>query len=369
MSKQIELEVVTNDKLHGVEHPVRLIPAFLRYIPVFNELLYNLLIIRLLKNDIEADFIYQRFSAESFCGARLSKIQKLPFVLEFNSSEVWKLKNWSQSRNPLKNALKTFVQLPITRRVERYNLQQATLIVVVSDSLRENLIAEGISSTKILVNPNGVDVKKFDEANPSIWKEKFDLSNQFVFGFIGTFGKWHGVLEMGKAIVQFYDQHPELVSKVKFLVIGDGKLFSKFKDIISSSQYSDQVICTGSVHQQESPALLKCCDAFLSPHIKNPDGTKFFGSPTKLFEYMACAKPIIASDLDQIGEILTHKETGWMCTPDDIEDLSDAMYQVYEDENLQDRLGKNARELVEESYSWDSHVSQILKRIEIRNQS
>jgi glycosyltransferase involved in cell wall biosynthesis len=367
MSKQIELEVVTNDKLHGVEHPVRLIPAFLRYIPVFNELLYNLLIVRLLKNDIEADFIYQRYSGESFCGARLSKIQKLPFVLEFNSSEVWKLKNWSQSRNPLKNALKTFVQLPITKRIERYNLQQASLIVVVSDSLRENLIAEGISSTKILVNPNGVDVKKFDEANPSIWKDKLDLNNQFVFGFIGTFGKWHGVLEMGSAIVQFYDQHPELVSKVKFLVVGDGKLFAKFKDIISSSAYSDQVICTGSVHQKDSPALLKSCDAFLSPHIKNPDGTKFFGSPTKLFEYMACAKPIIASDLDQIGEILTHKETAWMCQPNDVMALSEAMYQLYEDEDLQGKLGKNARVLVEKSYSWDNHVSHILRRIEERN--
>jgi len=364
MRRNIDLEVISNDRLHEVEPPVRMIPAILRYIPVFNELLYNLWLIRLLKNDVEADFIYQRYSGESFCGARLAKIHNIPFVLEFNSSEVWKLKNWSKTKNPIKNVMKKLIQLPITRKVEAYNLENAKLIVVVSETLKENLVAEGIDGRKILVNPNGVEAARFDEANGDYWSEKYNLKDVFVFGFIGTFGKWHGVLELAQAIVKFYVEHPELTSKVKFLIIGEGKLFKEFLGILKAGGIGDQVICTGSVQQSESPGLLTCCDAFLSPHIKNPDGTKFFGSPTKLFEYMACRKPIIASDLDQIGEILTDDETALLVEPNNVEHLTTAMYRLFNDVDLQEKLASNARKLVEEKYSWDQHVKNILGRIE-----
>ena len=53
---------------------------------------------------------------------------------------------------------------------------------------------------------------------------------------------------------------------------------------------------------------LAACDVLASPHMGNPDGTRFFGSPTKLFEYMAMGRAIVASDLEQIGEVLEHVE-------------------------------------------------------------
>ncbi len=57
--------------------------------------------------------------------------------------------------------------------------------------------------------------------------------------------------------------------------------------------------------QSEAPTYLAISDIVVSPTVPNPDGSPFFGSPTKLFEYMAMGKPIVASDLDQIGEVLT----------------------------------------------------------------
>ena len=66
---------------------------------------------------------------------------------------------------------------------------------------------------------------------------------------------------------------------------------------------------------------MAACDLLASPHVPNSDGTPFFGSPTKLFEYMAMGKGIIASDLDQIGEVLEHDHTAWMVKPGDAESL------------------------------------------------
>ncbi len=54
-----------------------------------------------------------------------------------------------------------------------------------------------------------------------------------------------------------------------------------------------------------------------------PDGSRFFGSPTKLFEYMAMGKGIVASRLDQLAEVLEHDQTAWLVTPGDVEELAD----------------------------------------------
>src|SRR5207237_125725 len=79
------------------------------------------------------------------------------------------------------------------------------------------------------------------------------------------------------------------------------------------------------VPQDDGPEHLAAADLLVSPHVTNPDGTPFFGSPTKLFEYMAMGRPIVASDLEQIGQTLEHGRTAWLVPPGDVEALADAM--------------------------------------------
>jgi len=365
LSKKVDLTVYSNDHLPNVKQSINLIPAILKWLPVFNEIIYNLKLIRIIGKKLDYDFIYQRYSGESFSGAYLSLKAGIPFILEFNSSEVWKLKNWSKTKNPFKNFLKTYIQLPITKRIERYNLKHAHLIVVVSQVLKDNLIAQGIDGNKILVNPNGVEVEKFSSIQKSeAILQKHNLSNKFVVGFIGTFGKWHGVVEMAKAAVLFFEKYPEQRNKVNFLIIGSGKLFPEVEAIIEQSPYTEQIKLIGAIPQEKAPAYLRTCDLFLSPHIKNPDGTKFFGSPTKLFEYMACERPIIASDLDQIGEIFTHGENSHMVTPGNVKELSDAINKLVLDTDYCVKIAKGAFDLVNSKYTWDRHVEHILDKFE-----
>lgn len=366
LAKKIDLDIVSNDNLVGVNHPTRLIPPSLRKIPVLGELSYNIKL--LVKKESfqtnEYDFIYQRYSGESFFGAYLASKNNIPFILEFNSSEVWKLKNWSKTTSKLKNFFKKFIQLPVVKKIEAYNLKKADVIVVVSDVLKENLTSAGIDPQKILVNPNGAEIGRFNiSSTPIHIKQKHQLEDYFTFGFIGTFGKWHGVVELAKSIIQFYDQHPQYLNSVKFLIMGYGKLFKEVEQLIQSSNYIDNIILTGQIPQDENAAYLNACDAFVSPHIPNPDGTKFFGSPTKLFEYMACKKPIIASRLDQIGEILEHNVNAYLVEPGNISELANAYATIYSDKPLQQTLAENSYSLVKQNYTWDNHVEHILSRI------
>ncbi|MFW5803931.1 MAG: glycosyltransferase family 4 protein [bacterium] len=372
LKKKHNVRIISNDKLFNVKHPVEIIqPVKLLLIPdQLNEIFYNFKITRKLKDISNIDFIYHRYSGFSNCGAKLSKKHSVPLVLEFNSSEVWKLKNWQAKRNPFLDfiikAFKLLVLLPIAKRNENLNLRQASLIVVVSNVLKENLIEQGINSEKILVNPNGIDI---DEFNPGLEKDdrlekKMGLKGYFVFGFIGTFGYWHGIIEFAEAIIDFFTNHPDLTRKIKFLLIGNGVLFNEVKKIIDRSAFSKNVVFTGEVEQYKAPGYLTLCDVLVSPHKPNKDGTKFFGSPTKLFEYMALGKPIIASDLDQIGEILEHEKTACLVEPGNIKELSNALYKLFHNFEKYKKMGQQSFYEVSTKYTWEHHVTKILDKLD-----
>ena len=98
--------------------------------------------------------------------------------------------------------------------------------------------------------------------------------------------------------------------------------------------------------------------------MPNPDGTRFFGSPTKLFEYMGLAKPIVASDLEQIGEVIDHERTGLLCPPGDAGAAAAAVARLLDDELWRRRLGEAALEEAETTYSWTAHARRILEALE-----
>lgn len=369
--KQIELDVISNDDLLGVKDTITIIKPnsflSLKILPIFiKELLYNFILCFKMKKKVKYDFIYQRYSGFSFVGAYLSKKNNVPFILEFNSSDVWKMKNWKEVHKYsfiafLKQIYNNIFKLPIIKKLEAYNLSSADTIVVVSEALQEVLLSRGILSQMILVNPNGVDIEKF---NPYISgeniKEKYCLTEKKIVGFIGTFGQWHGVMEMIEAICLFHKDHPELSAKVHFLLIGEGVLFDEAKNKITAASLNEKVTFTGLISQEKAPEYLAACDIFLSPHIKNPDGTNFFGSPTKLFEYMAMGKGIIASNLDQLGQILKDRKTAILVEAGDTKQLSEGIKFLLENEDVCNKLGTNAFNEVSANFTWDKHVEKII---------
>ncbi len=129
-----------------------------------------------------------------------------------------------------------------------------------------------------------------------------------ILTFVGTFGKWHGVEVLAHTIRKLFEVDSKWLKDkhVKFLLIGDGACMPEAKNILSPiPQYSNIVTLTGLIPQEDTPAYLALSDILISPHFSPTNkGKRFFGSPTKLFEYMAMRKVIIASDLEQISEVL-----------------------------------------------------------------
>ena len=116
----------------------------------------------------------------------------------------------------------------------------------------------------------------------------------------------------------------------------------------------------GAVAHGRVPALLDACDILVSPHVPLDAGAEFFGSPTKLFEYMAMGRGIVASRLGQIGEVLQHEETALLVDPGNVEQLTGAILRLTTSPQLRERLGAAARRTAVERHTWKHNAQRVI---------
>jgi glycosyltransferase involved in cell wall biosynthesis len=321
-------------------------------------------------------FIYQRLSLANYAGVSLSREQMLPLIIEYNGSEVWVQKNWGRALQFQKTAA----------LAEEVCLKHAHLIVTISDVLRDELISRGVEPDRIVNYPNCIDPGMFNPADHTPAERAQLLSRHnlphdtCLALFLGTFGQWHGVEVLAAAIRQMAIESPEWMrqQRLHFMLVGDGIKMHEVRQILSDPRCRPFYTLAGLVPQAEAPTYLAAADLLLSPHVPNSDGSKFFGSPTKLFEYMAMGKAILASDLDHIGDVLRHSlstdalpttpplpdETrlAVLAAPGDASAIVHGVRFLAEQPAWREALGKNARREALGKYTWDHHVEAIFER-------
>ena len=292
---------------------------------------------------VDPDFIYQRYARFSWAGVVAANRTKRPLFLEYNGSEVWVGRHWDRVGS-----------LDLLERYERLNLDAAARIFVVSDVERRNLEGRGVAGKKIVVNPNGVDVERFRPGvgGAEARRELGIRDDEVVAGFVGTFGPWHGVEKLAEAI--------KLIPAGRFLLVGTGSLHVEVEKLLEAEVATGRVIFTGAVGHDRVPGLLDACDILVAPHVPLADGSEFFGSPTKLFEYMAMGKGIVASRLGQIGDVLVDGETALLVEPGNVRELKDALVRLIEDKGLREALGAKARETAEREHTWTRNAQRVL---------
>lgn len=306
---------------------------------------------------INPDFLYHRYSLYSYIGPAIRARYGVPYVCEYNGSFVWMNRNWGKPLHLAK----------LAARIELLNLKAADLVVVVSRAMADEVIERGIPEEKVLVNPNGVNPEQYHPDVPgNEVRRRYGLENKLVVGFIGTFGPWHGAEGLVEAAARIRALHPNAFQDLHFLLIGDGPQMALVRGRVDEHGLHGHVTLPGRVPQEHGPSHLAACDILASPHVPNLDGTPFIGSPTKLFEYMAMGRAIVASELDQIGEVLEHGKTGWLVTPGDPDALARGILSLAGDSQLRNRLGENARRIAETQHSWDAHTRRILAALRAR---
>ncbi|PIY80253.1 MAG: hypothetical protein COY80_03865 [Candidatus Pacebacteria bacterium CG_4_10_14_0_8_um_filter_42_14] len=189
--------------------------------------------------------------------------------------------------------------------------------------------------------PTGVDTQIFSP------KAKDKNTSEIIFSWIGT--AYHP--EMGENLRFILDVFLALADRnnnIFLSLAGKGKYFNEVISGLDIFKYKDRVINEGWISPEQIPAYLSKIDIGLLPLIQN---TKFnlAKSPTKLFEYMAMAKPTVSSNIGEAARIIQDNKNGFLAN--NKEEFIVKMNRLIADSVLRQQLGIQARKTVEENYS------------------
>jgi glycosyltransferase involved in cell wall biosynthesis len=229
--------------------------------------------------------------------------------------------------------------------LERRLLNAADHVVVVTESFRERVIAKGVRPNRIDVVPNGVDLTLYhatDASSPVRTLGK--ASDEFLVGYLGTFGKGQG-LEYVVRAAALLEKHRE---RIRFVLAGDGPELSTVKDEIARLGVTN-VSLYPPIRRDETRAFYNSCDLCLVPLAPIPIFSETI--PSKIFEIMACERPFVASVSGEGAAIVERSGAGILSNPGDPQGLADAILTARtlsrEDREI---MGRRARQYVSTHY-------------------
>ncbi len=235
----------------------------------------------------------------------------------------------------------------------RLFLKRIKGIIVITHNLKNFFVKKGIAKDKILIAPDAVDLEKFDiKETKEECRKKLNLPlEKKIILYTGHLYKWKGADILAKAS-EFLP-----VSCEVYFVGGTTKDIEKFK--IQNSKFKIQVI--GHRPHSEIPYWLKAADCLVLPNSSKEEISKHWTSPMKMFEYMASKRPIVASDLPSIREILNEKNAV-LVEPDNPEALAKGILKILKNKQLADKISQQAFQDVQQ-YTWQKRAEKILEFI------
>jgi glycosyltransferase involved in cell wall biosynthesis len=306
--------------------------------------------------------VYQRHEAFLTCGIVLARRAHAPFVLEWNNSEAWARRHWHLV-HPAKRAFN-----PLAAAMERLTLSRADLVAAVSRQAAAMALAGGADHSRVAVIPNAVDFAAVDRALAAgarepdrqagagrAYKPRKREPERATVGWVGSFFPWHGADMLVRALAL-------LPARVGAVMVGDGPQRAACQALADELGVAARVEWPGQLSHAEALRRLADCDVLTSPHVPIPEHP-FFGSPTKIFEYMALGVPIVASALEQIAEILEHGRTALLVRPADPHQLAAAIQRVLALPDHGRALGRHAREEARRAHTWEARASALLQAL------
>lgn len=314
-------------------------------------------------DELRPAYVYERSVLGNVAAARWCAASGVPYIVEYNGSELAMARSFGRPYE-LESELEA---------LEDYQFSVATVLNVISEPVAEGLVERGFERAKILVNPNAVDPDFYaplaaDEAKALRRTYGFN-ADDVVVGFCGTFGGWHGIDVLSAAMAPICAADP----RIKFLLIGDGNLKGLITKAVAEHRLADRVVDLGLIPQAAGAKAMAVADILVAPHAQNIDGKTFYGSPTKLFEYMAVGAAVVSSDLAQLGEVMRPSLTvgelaggphitdqrGVLVKPGSVDEFVEAVTALVKQGDVRRALASNARKAVIENYTWDNHVRNI----------
>lgn len=334
-----EIDIVAREG--NVKTDINITKVFSKEVPLAR-LFFNIdtrFKLRKLLNKNDYDIIHDRGYLFGGTATKLANKQDIPVVLQIDD-------NWIEMEHRHSNYLKLPFMHDFAKKFCKGLIDKTDRSFTVSKTLKD-IIGDswGGDTSKIDVIPNGVNPEQFvPMTKSSFLMDKYGLKGKTMV-FVGKLGPWHGIDILLKAAPKIKKEYPEF----KLMIVGGNP-----KDIAKYSKIAgDEVVFTGKIPYKEVRKYINLGDICVAPY---PDVDYGF-SPFKIFEYMACEKPILASDLPSLREILS-EDTAILSKPGDPDKLAENTIDAFKKDLT--KMGKNARQKVLKDHTWKKSTEKLV---------
>ena len=290
----------------------------------------------------------QFFAAVS--GYVVSRIKRCPFVLDVRDL-------WPKSIVVL-GALRSRVLIGLLEHVEMFLYHQARHIVGTVEGIKIDLVSREIEVDKITVIPNGVDLGLFSPGpREDAFRIQHNLQGEFIVSYIGTHGLAHALEKVLLAAERLRSEN------ICFLFVGEGAEKERLIKVKKQRQINN-VLFLDRQPREKIPQIISVSDACLVSLRK--DAFFSYALPSKLFEIMACARPIILSANGESRDLVERAGCGIWVEPENPAALADGVLRLYRNPQLCHQLGENGRRFVERHFDRKKFALQyeeILQRV------
>lgn len=283
----------------------------------------------------------------------------IPVVYEVRGflEETWR----SRSADPYAGSTDTY---RLSRAAETLCMRAADAVVTLSEGMREAIVNRGVDPAKVTVVPNCVDPAMFAVASPVPVPET--RGTPVTVGTVGTLNGYEGIDVLIDAVAQLRRQGREL----RLRVVGDGPARAALEKQAADRGIADAATFTGRVPHDRVLAEHRAIDVFCLPRHDRP--VTRLVPPLKPIEAMALGRPVVASDLPPLREIVAPHgsdghERGLLVPAGDARALADALSDLVDAPDTRRRVGANASAWVARSRTWPAAArtyQQIYSRIQ-----
>ena len=270
---------------------------------------------------------------------------------------------WLFSKKGCKTVYETHKWPKNKEKLHNLFIKNVYKVVVLTKGLKNLFLKNGTSETKIMVAPDGVDLETFD-INLSKEQARNELNlptDKLILGYTGSFrtmSKDKGILDILKSLKIISKDYPNIF----FIAVGGSKPDIKYyQQVANDLKIEDKVSLITRVNLDKLAIYQKSFDVLLMP-FPNIEHYAYYMSPLKMFEYMVSGRPIIASDLPSVREVL-NENNAILVKPDCPEDLANGIKKILENRQIVENMVKQAYFDIK-NYTWENRVWKIIKFIQ-----
>jgi glycosyltransferase involved in cell wall biosynthesis len=245
-------------------------------------------------------------------------------------------------------------RVALLRALQRWSFTRADRIVTVTPGLRGTLLERfALDPARVVVVENGANLERLTPADAATARRALGLDERGpIVGFVGTFFPHQGVATLIDAVPAVLAARPD----ARFLIVGDGSARGAWEERARIVGVAPSVHFPGQVDHACVGTWINAMDVCVAPFTAD----RGEASPLKLFDYLACARPVVVSDIASVRELVAASGGCVSVPPDDPGALATAITRLLADEARRRQLGAAGRAWVASGHGWDAVARRVL---------